>query len=205
MLKNVGEGIGTALVFADDPSLRMEVTEKLEGGEYRISITSDEPAESLLERLGRLPLPPYIKREKDHDERDELDRERYQTVFARSAGAVAAPTAGLHFSGPAVRELDAARRAADLRHASCRHRHVQARDRGDARSSRDAPRGLHDRPAAAEAINAAKREGRRVIAVGTTAARVLESQPAGWPFDGEVGRDGDLHLPAVRVEARRTR
>src|SRR5205085_2418647 len=66
-----------------------------------------EPATVILERLGRMPLPPYIKREKDHDERDEMDRLRYQTVFAKEPGAVAAPTAALHFS-PQLLEMLAA-------------------------------------------------------------------------------------------------
>jgi len=56
-----------------------------------------------------MPLPRYIRRQKEHDERDDLDRQRYQTVFARSPGAVAAPTAALHFSDAVFRELDARR------------------------------------------------------------------------------------------------
>ena len=52
----------------------------------------------ILERIGRMPLPPYIHREKGSDVRDAADRERYQTVYANSPGAVAAPTAGLHFT-----------------------------------------------------------------------------------------------------------
>src|SRR5207237_5711083 len=64
------------------------------------------PAWQLLERVGRMPLPPYIKREKDADARDKEDRDRYQTVYAASPGSVAAPTAGLHFTDAILRELD---------------------------------------------------------------------------------------------------
>jgi S-adenosylmethionine:tRNA ribosyltransferase-isomerase len=60
-----------------------------------------------LQRVGRMPLPPYIKREKHHDERDEFDRGRYQTVYAKEPGSVAAPTAGLHFTPELLKELEA--------------------------------------------------------------------------------------------------
>jgi S-adenosylmethionine:tRNA ribosyltransferase-isomerase len=182
MLKNVGEGVETRLTFADDASLAMEVLEKLEGGEYRVAVSTTEAAEALLDRLGRMPLPPYIRREKEHDQRDALDRERYQTVFARSAGAVAAPTAALHFSEALLRELDARgvqRTFVTLHVGIGTFKPVAAETlKGHAMHCESYTIGV----AAAESINLAKREERRVIAVGTTAARVLESQQAGEPM-----------------------
>ena len=182
MLKNVGEGVGARLAFVDEPSLSMDVVEKLEGGEYRVSVGSEEPAETLLERLGRMPLPPYIRREKEHDERDALDRERYQTVFARSAGAVAAPTAALHFSEDLFGELDArgVQRSFVTLHVGTGTFKPVSSDTLEAHTMHREAYAIS--PAAADAINSAKAEGRRVIAVGTTAARVLESQPAGAPI-----------------------
>jgi S-adenosylmethionine:tRNA ribosyltransferase-isomerase len=179
MLKNVGAGVGTRLAFADDPTLSLEVVEKLEGGEYRVAVSSDEPAEVLLSRVGRMPLPPYIRREKEHDDRDELDRERYQTVFARSAGAVAAPTAALHFSETLLAELEArgVRRTFVTLHVGIGTFKPVSVDRLTDHAMHSESYTLGEE--AANAINDAKREGRRVIAVGTTAARVLESQPAG--------------------------
>jgi S-adenosylmethionine:tRNA ribosyltransferase-isomerase len=195
MLKNVGDAAGTELTFAVDPSLQMRVIEKLEGGEYRVSISSEAVAETLLQRFGRMPLPPYIRREKEHDERDTLDRERYQTVFARSPGAVAAPTAALHFSEELLQELEArgVQRTFVTLHVGIGtfrpvsvetlERHVMHREQYTIGA------------AAARAINSAKAEGRRVIAVGTTAARVLESQPGGEAIAAKSGETAIFIYP----------
>lgn len=182
MLKNVGQGVGQTLAFEVMADLSMTVVEKLSGGEYRVKVSTNEPAEALLGRVGRMPLPPYIRRDKSHDTRDALDRERYQTVFAQSAGAVAAPTAALHFSQELLTELEAAgvqRTFVTL--------HVGIGTFKPVTVEELAAHAMHAErytisPSAAEAINTAKRERRRVIAVGTTAARVLESQPAGEPI-----------------------
>jgi S-adenosylmethionine:tRNA ribosyltransferase-isomerase len=121
-----------------------------------------------------MPLPPYIKRHKG-DHRAPMDRERYQTVFALKPGAVAAPTAGLHFTEELITELT--RAGVTLLHVTLHVGHgtfrpVKAKDirkhvLGEERFSID--------PDAAETINRAKRDGRRVIAVGTTVVRTLES------------------------------
>src|SRR5690606_20105797 len=154
----------------------------LDGGEYEIAVSTAEPAAELLSRLGQMPLPPYIKRQREHDERDPLDRERYQTVYAERPGSVAAPTAGLHFTPQLFDELD--RRGVQRVMvtldvglgtfkpvtADTLEAHVMHAER------------YTISPAAAEALNAAKAERRRIIAVGTASARVLESQPADAPF-----------------------
>jgi S-adenosylmethionine:tRNA ribosyltransferase-isomerase len=189
MLKNLGRvDPAVALAFADDPQLGVRVLEQLAGGEYRIRVESDEPALVILARLGRMPLPPYIRREKEHDARDDADRERYQTVYARAAGSVAAPTAGLHFTEPLLAELD--RRGV---HRTFLTLHVGLGTFKPVTAERLEDHAMHEEaytipPETADAVNAAKRDGRRIIAVGTTSARVLESQPPDEPFAPKTDR-----------------
>jgi len=136
----------------------------------------------LLSRVGRMPLPPYIKREKEHDARDDADRERYQTVYARVPGAVAAPTAGLHFTDALISQLDAAgaeKTFVTLHVGIGTFRPVSAQSLEEHLMHSEAYTISAD---AAAALNRAKAQGRRIIAIGTTSARVLESQPAGEAF-----------------------
>ncbi len=88
---------GTKLVFGD--KLRARVLEKQPDGRIVVEFESDGDFDEILEEVGQTPLPPYIQREEKPSEKD---RERYQTVFARERGAIAAPTAGLHSSSSAV-------------------------------------------------------------------------------------------------------
>lgn len=180
LLRNVGPfRPGTELAFEGDESVRVRLVDRVDGGEFRVRVDPPVPAAELLGRVGRMPLPPYIRRAKSVDARDDLDRDRYQTVFARAAGSVAAPTAALHFSPEVLAALDArgVRRAfVTLDVGMGTFKPVSA----DALAGHAMHAERYAIPAAAAgAINAAKAEGRRVIAVGTTAARVLESQPAG--------------------------
>ncbi len=176
--------------FARDPTVTCRVTAKLPKGGYELTVETDEPAEALLERLGRMPLPPYIRREKLADPRDETDRQRYQTVYAGVAsagasagaapgGSVAAPTAGLHFTDLLLEQLTSAgiRRAfVTLQVGMGTFKPVEA---DDVRQHAMHAERWHLPEAAAAAMNATKQAGGRVIAVGTTAARTLESQPPG--------------------------
>jgi len=129
--------------------------------------------EALCEQHGLTPLPPYIKRPGGMD--PEEDRTRYQTIFAGSTGSVAAPTAGLHFSEEVVGRLEAA--GIDV----CRLTlHVGLSTFQPIRASRVEqhrlePEGYFIPAMTAEKITRAKREGRRVVAVGTTTTRTLES------------------------------
>lgn len=169
-----------------EPSAILTLTEKREAGQYVGRLSIDEPADAVLTRIGRMPLPPYIKRDKHADARDDADRERYQTVYASAPGSVAAPTAGLHFDAPLLAELDQmkiCRTAVTL--------HVGIGTFKPVTASRLEDHAMHTErfvlPATAvAAINLAKEEGRRVIAVGTTACRVLESQPPG-PLEAGKG------------------
>ncbi len=151
------------------------------GGFFRLDFSTD--IEPLLERAGEVPLPPYLGREAEA-----ADDERYQTVFARRPGAVAAPTAGLHFDEPMLGELS----EAGVQTAFITL-HVGAGTFQPLRAERVADNRLHAErvivdAAACEAVRATRAAGGRVVAVGTTAVRALESASASGgiePFDGE--------------------
>ncbi len=148
------------------------------GGECELQLNTSEPAAAILERIGRMPLPPYIHRGKEGDDRDAQDRERYQTVFAAAPGAIAAPTAALHFSTELFDAL--AVRGIDKTFITL---HVGLGTFKPVTADTLAAHAMHSEsyqitPQAAADLNRAKTEGRRIIAIGTTSARVLESQPA---------------------------
>ncbi len=126
-----------------------------------------------LDKLGELPLPPYIRRAPHQP--SEQDHTRYQTVFARDHGSVAAPTAGLHFTQELLHEIT--QRGVEICHVTLHvglgtFAPVKADDVNDHVMHHER---FHVTDAVAQKINAAKSEGRRVIAVGTTSVRVLES------------------------------
>lgn len=155
-----------------------------DGGVRKVAtgLTADD-LRALLARRGRTPLPPYIRRSKGVDPRDAADAERYQTVFAASPGAVAAPTAGLHLTADHLAEIAArgVRVATVTLHVGLgTFRPVVAEDLD--RHVMHAERYVVA-PEAADAINAARAGGGRIVAVGTTAVRTLET--AATP-DGRV-------------------
>lgn len=199
MLRNLGPvRPELTLAFADLPGVTARALSQSEGGLYEIEVSSEEPAARLLARAGRMPLPPYIRRDKEHDPRDEFDRQRYQTVYADAPGSVAAPTAGLHFTEALLAALDAEgvqRVHLTLEVGLGTFRPVSARTLEEHVMHVER---YHLPQAAADAINAAKREGRRVIAVGTTSARVLESQPQDRPLMAAHGETGIFIYPPYR-------
>ncbi len=141
-------------------------------GSFTIAFEGDEPVETLLERAGRMPLPPYIAGKRPTDERDKSD---YQTIFAREDGAVAAPTAALHFTPELLAALDEAgivREMLTLHVGAGTFLPVKADDTAD--HAMHAEWGRID-AATADRLNAARAAGNRVIAVGTTSLRLLES------------------------------
>ena len=147
-------------------------TERAEDGSIALTFAGDEPVELLLERAGRMPLPPYIAAKRPTDARDADD---YQTMFAAEPGAVAAPTAALHFT-PA---LMAALAAAGIGHATLTLHvgagtflPVKAEDTDD--HAMHSEWGRIDR-ATADRLNAVRAAGGRVVAVGTTSLRLIES------------------------------
>jgi len=146
--------------------------ERLADGSFVLFFEGEEPVEVLLERAGRMPLPPYIAGKRDTDERD---REDYQTMFAVEDGAVAAPTAALHFTPELIAALDEAgisRETLTLHVGAGTFLPVKAEDTDD--HAMHAEWGRIE-PETAKRLNAAREAGGRVIAVGTTSLRLLES------------------------------
>jgi len=162
-------GIGEKLFFGDTGQLRGEVIERGKFGQRRIRFSSPEDFFALIERFGHVPLPPYIDRE-DNPE----DRERYQTIYARERGSVAAPTAGLHFTP----EILARIRERGIETAEITL-HVGLGTFQPVRVERVEDHKLHRESyvissEAADKINRALNAGRRIVAVGTTTVRALE-------------------------------
>lgn len=172
---------GGRIVLADGSEV--EVTGR-DGPFFDLRFDTREPLEKLLLRLGRMPLPPYIARDADAD-----DDERYQTVFARAPGAVAAPTAGLHFDQSLLDALTA--RGVEFGHVTL---HVGAGTFQPIRSDDVREHVMHREwlNVGAELVGKMRRAraaGRRVVAVGTTVVRALESATRDGvvlPFAGET-------------------
>ena len=161
--------------------------EKGEDGAVLLHFHGHEPVEVLLERAGRMPLPPYIASRRPADEADRSD---YQTMFAREEGAVAAPTAALHFTPDLIEALDArgiARETLTLHVGAGTFLPVKVND--TAEHKMHAEWGRIDE-ATAERLNAARRWGGRLISVGTTSLRLLESAADNsgqiQPFEGDT-------------------
>jgi S-adenosylmethionine:tRNA ribosyltransferase-isomerase len=160
-----------------------EVLAKGEGGEVHWRFESDDPLEVALEHAGTMPLPPYIARKRGIDAADRAD---YQTVYAREDGAVAAPTAGLHFTPELLAALDTAgvqRETVTLHVGAGTFLPVKADDTADHRMHAEWGRVPGD---VAARLVQAKRDGRRILAVGTTSLRLLEAsglQPFAGPTD----------------------
>jgi S-adenosylmethionine:tRNA ribosyltransferase-isomerase len=155
--------------------------ERGEDGSWRLRFEGEEPVELLLERAGRMPLPPYIAARRPADARDAED---YQTMFAAEAGAVAAPTAALHFTPRLMAALAGAGIAHEtltLHVGAGTFLPVKAEDSDDHRMH--AEWGRID-AATANRLNAVRQVGGRLIAVGTTSLRLLESA---------CGADGVIH------------
>ena len=177
------------------PSRRLKPGEKLttsgapleivarEGRGWRVSIPEGE-----LERIGEVPLPPYIERDEEDPRLTSLDRERYQTIFADRAGAVAAPTAGLHFTPELLAGLEA--RGIPLVPVTLHvgpgtFAPVQVEDLRDHQVD---PEWFEVSETSRAALAQAKSDGRRIVCVGTTSMRLIESLPdlsAGETLVGE--------------------
>ena len=161
---------GDRIAFPADVVARAE--ERHEDGSWTLLFEGDELVEVLLERAGRMPLPPYIAGKRETDEADASD---YQTIFAREKGAVAAPTAALHFTPELMDRLDKAgvkRETLTLHVGAGTFLPVKAQDTADHRMHAEWGRIESD---TAARLNAARAEGGRLIAVGTTSLRLLES------------------------------
>lgn len=172
---------GQALDF--DGGLRARVVQR-DGEFYELAFEVEAPLMDVLDKYGHVPLPPYIARSEEAG-----DRERYQTVYARAPGAVAAPTAGLHFDIALLERLA----AVGVEQAFVTL-HVGAGTFQPLRAEAVEGQRLHAERArigatTCEVVNRARAESRRVVAVGTTVVRALESAAHDGvlaPFDGET-------------------
>lgn len=177
---------GSEIFFG--PDLRAEVVSLNPAGRTRLRFFFDRAPGQALEAVGRMPLPPYIKRAAGGGPEAGLDRERYQTVYASASGAVAAPTAGLHFASGALEDLQARGvEVAALTLLVGYGTFAPVREKDITRHRMSAER-LIVPDVAAQAVNRAKAQGRPVTAVGTTVVRSLESAGrAGGPLEPHEG------------------
>jgi S-adenosylmethionine:tRNA ribosyltransferase-isomerase len=159
---------GRTVVVADD--LAVEILDSAPGSGRRVRLVTELPVEEALARHGHVPLPPYLERDDEP-----LDRERYQTVYARTSGSVAAPTAGLHFTPEILAALEdrgVSRAALTLHVGIGTFRPVES-DQLEAHEMHQEWYAVPDDAAAR--VNAARERGGRVWAVGTTTVRTLET------------------------------
>ena len=168
-------------------------------GSWTLAFLGEEPVEVLLERAGTMPLPPYIAGKRPTDESDRSD---YQTIFAREEGAVAAPTAALHFTPDLLSALDAAgvaRETLTLHVGAGTFLPVKADDTVDHRMHSEWGR---IEPETADRLNAVREAGGRVIAVGTTSLRLLESATGEDGVIRPFAGDTDIFItPGYRFRA----
>jgi len=177
--------VGDTIDFGE--GVHASVVDKLDDGSALLQFHGVEPVELLLERAGRMPLPPYIASKRPADAEDRAD---YQTMFAREEGAVAAPTAALHFTPRLLEALDArgiARETLTLHVGAGTFLPMKADDTSGHKMH--AEWGRIDEPTA-DRLNSVRASGGRLIAVGTTSLRLLESA-AGEdgvirPFEGDT-------------------
>lgn len=161
--------VGTRVIF-ENSSLDAEVIEYKGGAERVVRFTFDGEFFSVLYKIGKVPLPPYIKRSDT-----EIDKTRYQTVFAKKLGSVAAPTAGLHFSKnllEKIKEKGCEIVTVILKIGLGTFLPVKTEKIEDHKMHKEF---CSISPSIAEKINSAKRAGKKIVAVGTTSVRALES------------------------------
>ena len=169
---------GQVASFGPNGELKATLLKPLSGiGMWQVEFACGRPLMDLLDEFGRTPVPPYVKREGTAEEERE-DRERYQTIYAREVGSVAAPTAGLHFTPEIFAALDAKgvkRVAVTLHVGPGTFRPVKAEDIEDHHMDFEA---FTVPPETADAVNACKARGGRVFCVGSTTVRTLETVAA---------------------------
>jgi S-adenosylmethionine:tRNA ribosyltransferase-isomerase len=153
-----------------EPRGEVEIVEALDGGHFIVEIRGTGPLRPFLFRHGHVPLPPYIKRPDDWK-----DRERYQTLFAKQIGSIAAPTAGLHFTPPLLASLKkrGLERSEVLLHVGLGT--FLPVSTGETEDHVMHPEVYEVPPATVKAVRETRRRGGRVVAIGTTVVRALES------------------------------
>ena len=171
-----GKRIRPGVIIQFNDNLKGEVLEEVGDGRFKIRFHTGRDLEEVLDEIGQVPLPPYISRGQGSVVRGQCeDKDRYQTVFADKKGAVAAPTAGLHFTDALIKKIK--EKGIDIAPVTL---HVGPGTFLPVRvenieEHRMFPERYEISPGSAEKINRAKAENRRVIAVGSTSMRTLEA------------------------------
>ena len=164
---------GTEIKIAD--ILKAKALENLGDGKWLIELIYDGILYEILDKVGNIPLPPYIERKMTDDERKSLDYERYQTVYAKNEGSVAAPTAGLHFTQEILEKL--ANKGIEIAYVNLTvglgtFRPVKCENVLDHKMDSEE---FEISQETADKINKAKSQGKKLVAVGTTSVRTLET------------------------------
>jgi S-adenosylmethionine:tRNA ribosyltransferase-isomerase len=190
MLKGAGKVKQNEVIYLKDKTkndfCEAETLDKIDEGKCLLKIKTDANVETILEKIGFPPLPPYIKRGRDLNQAA-IDKLRYQTVYARHTGAVAAPTAGLHFTNQLIEQL----KQASIHFAYITLHVGEGTFRPITADSLDEHK-MHEEQFSvdektAQIVNAVKEKGGRIIAVGTTSVRVLETIVAGSQVKAATG------------------
>ncbi len=178
--------VGTKVIFGDG-LLQAEILDTMPGGTRKVQFSYDGIFNEILDKIGLMPLPPYI-----HETLKEKDR--YQTVYAKYEGSAAAPTAGLHFTDELLKELS--KKGVEIANVTL---HVGIGTFRPVKEQTVEEHEMHSehfyiKKEDADIINKAKKEGRRVIAVGTTSCRVLESIASEEGYVEEQERDTNIFI-----------
>lgn len=178
--------VGSKVIFGDG-LLKAEILEIMEGGTRKVEFTYDGIFNEILDQIGLMPLPPYI-----HEELKEKDR--YQTVYAKFQGSAAAPTAGLHFTDELLEKIKA--KGVEIANVTL---HVGIGTFRPVKVDNIEEHHMHSehfyiKQEDADKINKAKKEGHRIIAVGTTSSRVLESIADENGMVKEIEADTDIFI-----------
>ena len=206
-LINPARGIKKGSEIAFEHGLKAAIIEKGAHGNWVVELYASMEIDKALELAGKMPLPPYIKRDRGsgvnvQNRISALDRERYQTIFAKDEGAIAAPTAGLHFTEKLlkkIRNLGVEILYITLHTGLGTFLPVKEED---ITKHRMAPEYYKIDPTTFDAIKQARAEGRRIIAVGSTVTRALETMVRlGWETPELNGSTGLFIYPGYRFNA----
>lgn len=161
------------VVISDE--LSVKTISRLDGGKWVVELICKGEVQETLQKVGRVPLPPYIERKMDNEELNKLDTKRYQTVFARHAGSVAAPTAGLHFTKDILTKLR--KKGVKVCYVTLNvglgtFRPVKCEDITEHKMEIET---FEISKQTAKIINDAKKAGKNIVAVGTTSVRTIET------------------------------
>ncbi len=162
--------LGRRIIFSSD--LSAKVIDKTDDGKVIVQFEAAGNINDIIDKIGKTPLPPYIKRERDEPD---LDRERYQTIYAKNRGAIAAPTAGLHFTPELIEDIRAKGIITTSITLHVGYGTFEPIRADDLSEHRVLPERFSISGETAELLNSARSDGRRIVAVGTTTTRTLES------------------------------